>query len=88
MLSLTRNPGETITITDTVTGETIVVAQKTATNSTKTRISIQASPRFRIMRTELLTKDPEPVIAPKQPPMPLVNSSWVRDLHEAKRKKR
>jgi hypothetical protein len=35
-----------------------------------------------------LTKAAEPVIPQDRPPVPLVNSSWVRDLQDAKRKKR
>ena len=94
MLVLSRNPGETLTITDNLTGELIVISAKSAFGTVKTRIAIQASERFGIVRTELLeraaelTAEIEPDIPPNIPPIPLVNSSWVRDLQEAKRKKR
>lgn len=94
MLVLSRNPGETLTITDNLTGEQIVISAKSTFGTVKTRIAIQASERFEIARTELLdraaelTEETETVIQPNTPPIPLVNPSWVRDLQDAKRKKR
>ena len=56
MLSLTRRPGEEIVITDTVSGEEIIVTPLRI-DGNHTRIGIQASRRFAIARRELLERD-------------------------------